>query len=174
MLASSALLLFLPFLLLQKGVDSYWLGLYAAAFFVGNFAGKTLIGRFVDTYGSKNIFIGSELCMAILVFILVFVQQPLLLFVLSILLGAFTLGTVPAIQTMISETADVHGHYEKSYALNSLIGSIGMTIAPLLLGIISDSYTVAFAFYAMALFALIAVIPAAALHIIKKRVTIGR
>src|SRR4029079_19637312 len=42
--ASSSLFIFLPFLLLKRGADPVLLGSFAAAFFIGNFAGKAALG----------------------------------------------------------------------------------------------------------------------------------
>lgn len=169
--ASSSLFIFLPFLLLKRGVSPALLGTFSAAFFIGNFAGKTVLGRFVDTYGNSKIFIISELLMAFFIVMLANSTNFLVIILCSIILGIFTKGTVPVLQTMISESADRHGNFEKTFAIASLIASTASTIAPVLLGAISDKVTIITAFHVMAGAALLAVIPAAGFGLTKKTLT---
>jgi FSR family fosmidomycin resistance protein-like MFS transporter len=167
--ASSSLFIFLPFLLLKRGVSPALLGTFSAAFFIGNFAGKTVLGRFVDKYGNSKIFIVSELLMALFIITLANSTNFIIIIVCSVILGIFTKGTVPVLQTMISESADHHGNFEKTFAIASLVASTASTIAPVLLGIVSDKLTIIAAFNVMAGAALLAVIPAACFGIIKKQ-----
>lgn len=162
--ASSSLFIFLPFLLLKRGVNPALLGSFAAAFFIGNFIGKTLLGRVVDTFGNTKIFIISEFLMAVFILLLSNSHAFIIIIACSIILGMFTKGTVPVLQTMVSESAEHHGHFEKTFAANALVSSIGTTIAPLLLGFISDKLGIISAFNAMAGIALLAIVPAFAFH----------
>ena len=162
-IASSALLLFLPFLLLEQGISATIIGLYAAAYFVGNLIGKTYIGKFVDRWGSKTLFIFSEVAMAIGIVLLLSTNDPIVLFISTLFVGAFSLGTVPAIQAMVSESSEHHGNFEKSFAVSSLVASIAAAMAPFSLGVISDAFSIQMAFFMMAFFAILAAIPASIL-----------
>jgi len=165
--ASSALFIFLPFLLLKRGIDPALLGSFAGAFFIGNFAGKTVLGRFVDTVGNTKVFIVSELLMAVFILLLANSIWLPLIIICSVILGIFTKGTVPVLQTMISESADHHGNFEKAFGVNAFIASIATTLAPIVLGSISDTAGILSAFTIMAAMAILAIIPAVAFHFTK-------
>jgi MFS family permease len=165
--ASSSLYVFLPFLLLKKGISPAFLGSFTAAFFAGNFLGKTFLGRFVDKIGNARVFIFSEFLMAAFIFFLANSSSVYLIIGCSIALGIFTKGTVPVLQTMISESAEHHGNYEKTFRVSAFTSSVATTIAPLLLGFISDKVGIVTAFNVMAVTAVIATIPAFGFHLSK-------
>src|ERR1035441_8314644 len=129
---------FLPFLLLKRGISPAFLGTFTAAFFVGNFFGKTALGRFVDKFGSTKVFVLSELLMAVFIFLLANSTAPILIIGCSAVLGVFTKGTVPVMQAMVSESVEHHGNFEKAFGVVAFGTSTAVTIAPLLLGYISD------------------------------------
>jgi MFS transporter, FSR family, fosmidomycin resistance protein len=162
--ASSSLFIFLPFLLLKRGVSPALLGSFTAAFFIGSFVGKTALGRFVDKYSNTKVFIISELLMAFFILLLANSAAFLIIIICSIILGMFTKGTVPVLQTMVSEVAEHHEHFEKTFAVNAFIATTATTLAPVVLGFISDKLGIISAFNAMAIAALIATIPAFAFH----------
>jgi len=167
--ASCSLFIFLPFLLLMRGIDPSLLGAYAAVFFVGNLLGKTLIGRALDRYGMIRIFVLSEILMAIFVVILARATAPALIIAAAALLGVFTKGTAPAVQTMITSTV-AHPHdIEKAFGLSSVLAGIALTSAPPIFGALSDAYGIVASFYGMAAAALIAVIPSFMLSYVKRR-----
>lgn len=157
---SASLFVFLPFLLLERGVSPAFLGSFAAAFFVGNFAGKKILGRFVDQFGNASVLILAEILMAIFIVLLANSTSLFLIIVCSIILGLFTKGTIPVLQTMVSDAAEHHGNFEKAFGLNETLSNIAKTIAPVLLGIISDQFGIVSAFNVMAFVALLAIIPA--------------
>src|SRR3989344_701726 len=158
--ASSTLFVFLPFLLLYRGVDPKVLGSFTAAFFIGNLLGKSILGRFVDKFGSASIFIIAEILMAILIFVLANTPSFLIIIIASVALGIFTKGTAPVIQTMVSESVEHHGNYEKAFGLNSFVNGIAATLAPITLGFFSKNFGIVTAFNISAIFALLAIVPA--------------
>lgn len=166
--ANSSLFIFLPFLLLHRGINPALLGTFTAAFFIGTFVGKTSLGRFVDKFGSVKVFILSEFLMAIFIFSLANATLLPLIILFSILLGIFTKGTVPVVQTMISESATNHGNYEKTFSISAVFENTAQTITPILLGVVSDAFGIIFAFNVMAIAALLATIPAMAFQKLKK------
>jgi MFS transporter, FSR family, fosmidomycin resistance protein len=165
--ASASLFIFLPFLLLKRGVDPALLGTFTAAFFVGNLFGKTILGRFVDRIGSAKVFILAEVLMAI--FILFLANSTAVFFIIfcSIVLGAFTKGTVPVQQSMVSEAVEHHGNFEKAFGVGAIVSGSAVTAAPLILGLVSDHFGIISAFNTMAVIALLAVVPAIAYMLIK-------
>jgi MFS transporter, FSR family, fosmidomycin resistance protein len=158
--ASASLFVFLPFLLLKRGVSPAFLGTFTAAFFIGNFFGKTVLGRFVDKFGNSKVFIASEFLMAAFIFALANSTALYLIVLCSLVLGVFTKGTVPVQQTMVTESVEHHGNFEKAFGLGAVVSSSAITAAPIILGYASDKLGIVAAFNIMAVVALIAVIPA--------------
>lgn len=159
-LASSALFIFLPFLLIERGVESSILGSFTAAFFVGNMLGKTVLGRLVDKFGNTRVFVTAELLMAVFIVLLAHTPSLILIVILSIILGAFTKGTAPVIQTMIAESVEEQGDFEKAFGVKELISGTASSAAPVLLGLVSYKFGIVNAFNLSAFFAVLAVIPA--------------
>ena len=162
--ASQTLFVFLPFLLLARGFSPAVLGVFAGAFFIGNFIGRIGLGKLVDIFGNTKVFILSEILMAIFIVLLANTTPLYLIIVCSLILGIFTKGTNPIVKTMVSESVDHHGGYEKAYGLNSVFSNSAIAIAPLVLGYISQKFSVVTAFDVMALTALVAIIPALCFH----------
>jgi MFS transporter, FSR family, fosmidomycin resistance protein len=167
--ASASLFVFLPFLLLKRGIDPALLGSLVALFFLGSFAGKLYIGKLIDKLGSARVFIVTDLLMAVFILLLTQATQLPVIITLAVLLGIFTKGTPPILQTMVSESAEAHGNFEKAFGLNAFISGFAITLTPLVLGLVSETWGVAWAFYCMAAAALLAIIPAWGFHIAKAR-----
>ncbi len=166
--ASSSLYIFLPFLLLSRGISPSLLGSFAGAFFIGNFLGKILIGRSADSLGNAKVFIISEIFMAIFILLLANSTSFLIIIICALILGIFTKGTVPVTQTMVSESVEHHGNFEKAFGINETIVGIAKTISPVLLGFISDKLGIIASFNTMAIVALIAILPAVGFHFSKR------
>jgi len=167
-IASSSLFIFLPFLLLQKGIAPSILGSFAAAYFVGNFLGKSAIGRLVDKFGNALVFISAEILMAVFIVFLTFTNSPIFIVMFSVIVGALTKGTVPARTAMGIEALKGHKRFEKAISLSAFFITTGGSIAPLLYGRIADVWGINMTFYVSASIALLAIIPAMILRLIKK------
>lgn len=164
--ASHSLFLFIPFLLLYRGLDIAFIGIFSALFFVGNFSGKTILGRLVDHYGSKRVFIASEIGMAITIVLLANTASFIAIGIFATVLGAFTKGTAPVVQTMVSESVSKHHEkddkvFSKAFGLRGIVSGVAVAISPLLLGAIADQTSIIWAFNVSAVIALLATIPAA-------------
>lgn len=157
--ASSSLFIFLPFLFLAKGIDLSLLGLVTSTFFVGNIVGKYVLGSLVDRIGNVKIFVVTELSMAISIILLTFADSYIFLILFAVVLGALTKGTVPVLQTMVAESIEGQPYFDHAYGVSALLMGSAATLAPLVLGYISDQYGIYFAFYISAIFALLAIIP---------------
>jgi MFS family permease len=157
--AGDSLFLFLPFLLLARGAEPALLGSFAAAFFVGNIFGKVFLGRLVDRIGTAKVFIGAELLMGFLILILAGSSAIYLIIICSILLGIFTKGTVPVLKSMIAESVEHHGNYEKAFGLAELVTGAFKTAAPAVLGAVAAALGITWAFYVMAAAVFLAIIP---------------
>ncbi len=159
-LASSAILIFLPFLLLKRNISPSFLGLFTSAFLVGNLIGKTGLGRLADKFKNTTVFIVAEFFMAVFIFLLTTAQTQFLIIFYSIILGVLTAGTIPVRSTMISESTKHHQQYEKVFAIASLIATTATSLAPIILGSVADMYGIINSFYTAAAFALLALVPA--------------
>lgn len=161
-IASSPIYVFLPFLLLAKGLNPWQYGIATGAFFVGSLCGKTLLGRAVDRAGHMQVFIVSELAMAgMLLFLPSLFSFPLLL-IASILLGIFTKGTSPVIQTLFSKMANKE-HYNKVYAVSEFSIGMAAVVIILILGVVAQKFGISSIFYITAAFGILAVLPCIAL-----------
>lgn len=169
LIASGSLFIFLPFLLISKGFSPSIIGSFAAAYFLGSFFGKMIIGRLVDKFGNRRLFIISEILMAVCIVLLILSHELIFIIVLSIVVGALTKGTVPASLSILTEILDKHGSYEKGFGLNTLAINVASTVGPLLLGFLADSYGINAAFYASAGIALLATVPVALLAAYKRK-----
>jgi len=159
-LASGSLFIFIPFLLLQRHVPYMFVGVLTSTFFIGSMFGKVLLGSLIDRIGNVKVFIISELSMAILIVALSNITWIPALIVTCVILGIFTKGTVPVVNTMVSESVHHQVGMEKVFSLNALFVGVASTCAPILLGYFSDTFGIIMAFNVSAVFALCAIIPA--------------
>lgn len=167
--ASLSIYIFLPFLFLSKGISISFLGAFTAVFFVGNFLGKLYFGRLADKYGNSKMFFISETLMAVSIFALAQTTIIPLIILLAFGLGAFTKGTIPIVGTIIAESVEHHGDFNKTFSITESISSFVRVVAPILLGIISDKFGIISAFNVMALVALVALIPAVGFQLSKTK-----
>lgn len=158
-LSSSALFVFIPFLLLYRGASVDYLGSLTAAFFVGNMLGKAGMGRMVDRFGNKRVFILAELVMAACLLMITQIPSVIAIVIVSVILGALTKGTVPVIMTMVSESLKIGDSKQRAYGFNNFIVGMASTSAPLLLGMASDAFGIKSAFYVSAIMAIVATLP---------------
>lgn len=167
--ASSPFFLFLPFLLLHKGVNPVFLGPFTAIYLLGNFTGKTLLGRVSDMLGSTKTFIFSEIANVIFIFLLLLPLHQFVIIIISFLLGTLTKGTSPVIATLITESMNLDDNYQQAFAVNTFILNIATIISPFILGILSNTYSLNVAFYVMALTTFLAIFPVIGYATIKER-----
>ena len=105
--------------------------------------------------------------MALIIVLLANVSQLYLILGCSLILGIFTKGTNPIVKTMVSESVEHHGNYEKAYGMNSITSNMAIAIAPIILGFISEKFGIIAAFNVMAFVALLAIIPAMGFKAVK-------
>lgn len=158
-LASSSVYLFLTFLLLAKGLHITEYGIVTGVFFVGSMLGKYILGIIVDKIGDLKVFIFSEVLMATVLILLTFPINFIFILISVLLLGTFTRGTTPVINSLFSKTSHKM-HYNKIYALSEMFIGIAAVISIILMGIIAEKTSVFIVFYLSATFALLATLPA--------------
>ncbi|MFA6533210.1 MAG: MFS transporter [Patescibacteria group bacterium] len=167
-LASSALFIFLPFLLIFKGINPSVLGAFTSAFFLGTLIGKMGLGRLTDKFKNIKVFIYAELLMILFIILLTYSNSIFFIITFSIILGSLTMGTAPVRTTMVAETNEHHGSYEKAFAVGSFVASLSSALAPIILGYVADLYGIINSFNLAAIFALFAVFSTYAYSLEKK------
>lgn len=168
-LSSSSIYIFLPFLLIKRGINPAVLGGFTAMYFIGNLIGRLFLGRLTDKHGASKIFVSSELLMALFIYLLANTPSQIMILVISVLLGMFARGTTPITKTMVSQSIEKFGNFEKGFGINSVISSTATSLSPLLLGLVSNSHGVTSAFNISASIALLATLPALAFYSEKKK-----
>ncbi len=157
--ASSTLFIFLPFLLIQKGIDIKVTGLFTALFFAGYFSGRLFLGRFADKHGKANILIVAEIFMMLLTVSLVFVNPVWLIAINLYLLGIVTRGTSPLIKAMVADAIKID-HFEKGYSLYSASVRTSNSLSRPTYSFIGSMFGIGSIFYVSGFVALLTIIPA--------------
>lgn len=157
---SSSLYIFIPFLLLSKGIDLSISGFFTALFFAGYLGGRVLLGRAADRWGTARTLIYSELAMAVLILVLILGQNAFLILINLFLLGAFARGTSPVVRVMVAEAIGDKKGFDKAYSLYSF--STRTTLVPCrpIFGFLSQTFGVASVFSLSAVVVLATIIPA--------------
>lgn len=158
-LASSPIYIFLPFLLFSKGIQITEFGIFITMFLFGSLAGKLVLGRMVDKIGNIKMFTISEIIMAVGLILLTLTSNFYIMLFLSLILGAFTRGTTPVVQSMFSKAAH-KDHYDKVFALSELFVGISAVVTIIFMGAVADKIGIHFVFYATAILAILAIFPA--------------
>ncbi len=157
--ASNIVTIFYPFVILAKGVTPFMLGIMTGVYFIGGLCGKMVLGHGADKMKTSTLFITAELMMAILLVFLALSTNLYVLFMLSFFLGIFTKGTSSVVQTLISESAQ-EAHFEKVFSISETLSGVAAASAPLIAGVMADSFGVLSTLYLAAFVALLAIVPA--------------
>lgn len=150
---------FLPLLLLAKGIDPTVIGTFALGFTAGSFLGKMACGRFIDSFGSRKVFIFAELLLTVLLCILLATDSLALIVVIALVLGIVTKGTIPVVQTIIIEPVSKTRTFDDIFSINSFLRGITNMLTPLLFGLMASWWGMNVVYLLMALVAAVAVIP---------------
>lgn len=134
---------------------SQFVGANSAAFMVSimtgaSLAGRLVIGKIIDKYDKRAVFIGILLCQASSVLVLAFFHQTLVLYICTMILG-LTLGSVLMAQSLLIGECFGMISFGMVYGLASLFIQCGAAFGPLIGGLIFDatqSYRNAFIIFA--------------------------
>ena len=158
--ANVGIVVYLPFLILQRYDNPLFLGFVTTAFFIGGLVGKKFLGNMVDRYGTATTFIVSEIAMALLIVILAWIPNLAVTFIVSVILGVVTKGTTPIVSAMVADIHSEKESLEKVFGLTQFISGFALASSPLIIGYFSDHWGINYAFMICAIVALIATIPA--------------
>lgn len=157
--ASASLYIFIPLLLLPKGISVSMLGFFSALFFAGYLFGRMLLGRGADKYGSVKVLMLSQISMAILTIILIFISQPVMVALILFLLGIFTRGTSPVIRAMSAEAVFDKHKFDKAFGFHSFCLNISNIASRFVYGFLAGVLGISSIFYVSATMAFLTLIP---------------
>lgn len=156
--ASNPIVVYLPFLILVKGLNPQQLAASMALLFIGSLFGKSILGRISDKTGSINVFIISEISMALVLILVTNYSNFFLLLALCFALGIFTKGTSPVIQAMFSQITH-ETHYNKVYSMSEVFIGTASVLTISIMGFLADKLGVGAVFYICSALGILAVIP---------------
>lgn len=156
--ASSSIFIFLPFILLSKNIPQTQLAIIVGVYFAGSLFGRVVLGRLVDKIGGKKVFVSSEFLMALFLVALTQTGNYLVISVLCFAIGAFTRGTNPIVQSMISKLTSPN-LYHKLYAVSEICTYGASVISTMAMGYVSFYYGVNTVYYISAAIAILATAP---------------
>lgn len=157
--SSPSLFIFLPFLLLPKGIEIAETGFLTSLFFFGYFSGRMLLGRFADKHGKVKVLIIAEVTMALLIVSLVFLTNFWLIVVNLFLLGVVTRGTSPIIKAMIADGLTKED-FENGYSVYSASVRTANSLSRPTFGFVGSMFGVPSIFYLSGVVALLTLVPA--------------
>jgi len=164
----NALLTFVPFLLMAKGVSEASASLMLTVIFAGGAVGKLGCGMLADKLGTTAMIVLTEVLTGICLLALLPLDQGLLL-PLLFCLGFFLNGTS---SVMLDGVADLFDSAKRSrgYGLYFTIYLGSGAISPSLYGLVGDTLGLHSVFVAMAL-ASLAIVPLACLYHVSRRLS---
>jgi len=162
----SALLTFVPFLLMHKGIDEASASLMLTVIFAGGAAGKLGCGMLADRLGTTKMIVLTEMLTGAFVLLLLPTGRLTLLPVLFCV-GFFLNGTSSVLLDGVAELFD-SSKRSRGYGLYFTIYLGASTIGPVAYGVIGDVWSLQSVFFALAL-ASFAIVPLTGLYHLSRR-----
>ncbi len=159
--SSASLYIFIPFLLVAKGIPLENTGWYIGIFFAGYFIGRLGLGRLADHHGPANMLMVGEVAMAGLLILLVAAAGPVVLGALIFLLGIFTRGTSPIIRSMVADAIDGRMSFHNAFGNYSFASRGSSALCRPLFGYVAGYSGIGAVFYIAAAVSLVTLYPAA-------------
>jgi MFS family permease len=162
----NALLTFVPFLLVEKGVSEASASLLLTVIFAGGAAGKLGCGLLSDKLGTTRMIIITEVCTGLFTLLLLSINHWLLLPSLF-LLGFFLNGTSSVLLDGVADLFD-SSKRSRGYGLYFTIYLGSGALGPIIYGFVGDLHGLHSVFIAMAV-AVLAIVPLAGLYHVHHR-----
>jgi MFS family permease len=157
----NALLTFVPFLLMEKGINEASTSLMLTVIFAGGAAGKLGCGLLADRLGTTKMILVTEILTGIFTLLLLPTSR-LLLLPLLFLLGFFLNGTSSVLLDGVADLFD-SSKRSRGYGLYFTIYLGSGALGPIVYGLVGDMYGLHSVFVTMATAAL-AILPLAGLY----------
>lgn len=157
--ASASLFIFIPLLLIPKGISISLVGFLSALFFAGYLFGRVLLGRLADKYGAVNILVIAQILMAVLIVYLIFINNLILVSAILFMLGVFTRGTSPVIRAMMANAVGGKEKFDKAFSIHSFSLNASNVASRSVYGFSAGIFGISSVFYISALVALATLLP---------------
>jgi FSR family fosmidomycin resistance protein-like MFS transporter len=134
----SALTVFLPTYMMEKGASIWLSGAALSILQVGSVIGTYFSGTFSDKIGRKTTLLIIACLSPVLMWLFIWFDQKVFMFILLVLIGFFHFATTPVLLALVQ---DIPG--KRPAFLNSIFMTISFGIsalAALLVGVVADSY----------------------------------
>jgi FSR family fosmidomycin resistance protein-like MFS transporter len=151
----TALLTFLPFLLLQKGFPPDRVGFALTVLFAGGAAGKFACGILAEWFGIIPMVVATE-ALTTAGILALFLTSGKTIWILLPLVGIFLNGTSSVLYATVAEIISPSGR-SRGYGLYYAVTLTSGAIAPILYGFITDFMGLSFSIVCTALMALITI-----------------
>jgi len=148
-----ALLTFLPFLLLQKGIPMNRVGFGLTLLFAGGAVGKFACGVLAEWFGIIPMVVGTEVLTSAGILSLIWSPSSFIWFILP-LLGVVLNGTSSVLYATVAEIIAPSAR-SRGYGLYYGITLGSGAIAPIVYGLLTDSFGLSFTIIAIALIVLV-------------------
>lgn len=157
--ASASLFIFIPLLLLPKGIQVSSVGLLSGLFFAGYMIGRVFLGRLADKYGADKVLVAAELLMAGFIICLVFINDFILISAILFFLGIFTRGTSPVIRAMMADSVGEKHKFDKAFSIHSFALNISNVASRSIYGFSAGIFGISSVFYLSAFVAVVTLVP---------------
>jgi MFS family permease len=151
----TALLTFLPFLLLQKGIPMAQVGFGLTLLFAGGAAGKFACGILAEWFGIIPMVVGTEILTSVGILFLIWLPSSFTWFILP-LVGIVLNGTSSVLYATVAEMIAPSAR-SRGYGLYYAITLGSGAIAPVVYGLLTDSFGLSFTIIAIALIVLLTI-----------------
>jgi MFS family permease len=158
--SSASLYIFIPFLLMAKGIALANTLYFNVIFFVGYMTGRLVLGRLADRYGAPDILIVGKTVMALLIVLLTLVSGTVTIVVLLFVLGIFTRGTSPIIRAMVADSMHESLSFHDAFSAYSFASRGSTAICRPIYGYLMSYAGIAAVFYVSSAVSLLTFYPA--------------
>ncbi len=166
----SALLTFVPFLLIQKGLSTTQASLMLTVIFAGGAAGKLGCGILADKLGTTRMIVFTEAMTGALILLLL-AMGPWTMLPLLFGVGFFLNGTSSVLLDGVAELFDASKR-SRGYSLYFTIYLGAGAIGPIAYGTIGDAWSLPMVFFAMALGSLV-IVPLTGFYHLSRNATVS-
>jgi FSR family fosmidomycin resistance protein-like MFS transporter len=151
----TALLTFLPFLLLRKGIPLTQVGFGLTLLFAGGAAGKFACGILAEWFGIIPMVVGTEILTSVGILSLIWSPSSFTWFILP-LVGIVLNGTSSVLYATVAEMIAPSAR-SRGYGLYYAITLGSGAVAPIVYGLLTDSFGLSFTLIAIALIVLLTI-----------------
>jgi predicted MFS family arabinose efflux permease len=159
--SSASLYIWIPFLLIAKGIALANTLYFNVIFFAGYMAGRLLLGRLADRHGAPQVLMASKLGMSVLIVLLTLLGGRWEMVALLFFLGVFTRGSSPIIRAMVADSIDERVSFHNAFSAYSSASRGATALCRPVCGFLASCAGIGSVFYMAAAVSLCTLYPAA-------------